>query len=149
MYLAGLVSRNPAAFKTVWRDSNLLDAGGRSDTFNSEVLRSHCGWTMVNSLKWMWGPFYTVGVVVVWVWSASGRAVQSVCNVASCGVRYGERVAGPLGYAPQWRARYLAGKICMNKSVWNECGVECILCQALLIFALLVVFLLWKYMFFL
>ena len=43
MYLAGLVSRNPAAFRSVWSEINLVDAGARSQTFNEEICRSHCG----------------------------------------------------------------------------------------------------------
>ena len=43
MYLAGLVSRDPNAFKSVWNDVNIIDAGARSDDFNEEICQSHCG----------------------------------------------------------------------------------------------------------
>lgn len=43
MYLAGLVARDPTAFKTVWSEVNLVDAGARSDAFNEEICMSHYG----------------------------------------------------------------------------------------------------------
>ena len=43
MYLAGLLSRDPTAFKTVWREVNLVDVGARSDAFNMEINMENFG----------------------------------------------------------------------------------------------------------
>ena len=39
----GSLSRDPTAFKTVWREVNLVDAGARSDAFNMEINMENFG----------------------------------------------------------------------------------------------------------